>query len=373
MSSVGKAVRLGICDNKLIKVIRDFKLGIEHEVLEYSGDPNMCDLVIASDSEIQGVVAAIKNGHRPTLFTTVSESDGLPSTFQDGLCDDVIALPMRRIDLIRAIRLHFTFQTIRELEHTSAALPEVIKKLEEDVQLAQKIQRKLIRDRFMNMGPISIKSKYWCGLKAGGDYFDVIEFADGVHAGIFMADASSYSLSTALLNSLMQLSLQGNDGVIISPEERLSVLGKKLSTELKEKDKLSIFFGIINRKTLKLDYVSHGSMGLVLERNREFKTILAGDSKPLTKSDWAVSGSQTLQLENEDRMVLFSDGWAEGAKTNGIELVSDALKQSRNDSQAFVNELSFKMKKHVDEDSMPPQDCSVLVFEVARSALRLAQ
>lgn len=373
MSIEKKPVRLGVCNKDLIKEIRAFSLGIDHEVIEYKGDINSCDLVIGFDQDIRDIVSTIKNGHRPTLFTSVSESGVLPTTFQDGICDDIILLPLRRFDLVRAIRLHFTFAAIRELEHTSAALPEVVRKLEEDIQLAQKIQRKLIRERFMAIGPISVKSKYWCGLKAGGDYFDVIEFPDEVHSGIFMADASSYSLSTALLSSLVQLSLQGSDGGIATPEQRLAMLEKKLGADLKEKDKLSIFFGILNRKNLKLEFISPGGAGLILERKGTVQAILSGENEPLKKGSWNLPQTQTLQLESGDRLVLFSDGWADGARNKGVEMVSSILDEGVADAQHFINELSFLMKKNVDDDSMPPQDCSVLVFEVAQHALRLAQ
>ncbi len=374
MSNVKKTVRVGVCDPKLAEEIRHFALGFPHTVVDFRGDLDSVDLVIADEERLAHVYSDDIKGHRPSLFATVPEGAPLPGLFQDGKCDDLIALPLRRLDIVRAVRLHFTFASIRDLENTNAALPELIRRFEEDIQLAQKIQRKLIRERFPALGPVTIKSKYWCGSKSGGDYFDVIEFADGVHAGIFLTDSSSYTLSTALLGSLVQLSLGGEANGSYSPKERLSALEKKLVCEMREKDKLSIFFGVMNRKTLKLDFISAGGAGLTVERaGGGVETILDGQRDAITKENWKIPDVQSLELSGGDRMVLFSDGWTSGTGHPGHELIQGLLEDGVPDAQALVNDLSFRMKKRQDDDSLPPEDCSVLIFEVARNALRLAQ
>lgn len=350
------------------------------ELTQRLGD---ADLFLLTDEEAIRVAEANAEA-RPTLITVVPEKSALPASFKGGVVDDLLLLPLRPLDVERILRAHGTAQSLRMMEETSRAVPALLEKLHQDIQLAEKIQRRLIREKFPAIGGLNIKSKYWCGLKAGGDYFDVFEFPDGVHVGIILSDSSSYGLSTNFIGSLMQFSVHVGQDDIGDPARIVAALYGKLREEMKEKDRFNVFYGILSRKTYQLRYVECGSVfGALKTADGKLKWAARGANPPLTKAEGTVPAAQEVLLEPGDRLLLTSDGWAESLGQPIHALVEKFL-QGPADAQDLMNEMAFHLRKGVvkhfelddaeEEDfPMPPQDCSVMLFDIAKNVLRLAK
>jgi hypothetical protein len=370
-------VKIVVGDLGLKQQIETFAKGIDCEFLPLSQSVE-ADLFFLSNEDANSLLEKGTRASHASIFVTVPESDPhLPELYIEGKVDDILVVPPRRQEFLSRIRWHYHLQTLRELEHTSAAVPELIRKLEEDLLLAEKIQRRLIRDKFPAMQGIAVKSKYWCGLRSGGDYFDVIDFAGGRYLGILLSDTSTYSLSSSLLATFMHQSLQVPAGEIPNPTAIVSrVLGE---LELKEKEKLSIFFGILDRRTYKIDYVCSGPIWVCKFSHDKAATewIESGNRAPLSSLAKVMTPGSQFLLDPQDRLLIFSDGWEEGMGKDLSKFVEKEL-SAKLDSQTLINEFSFKLKQSLlsnsqdDEDPMPPQDCSVLVVDIEKNVLRLA-
>jgi len=344
------------------------------------------DLFLASDEEIMQIAeAGVAPG--PTLIAVSSEKSPALAAFRGGLADDLLVLPLRPLDVERVMRAHVQTQALRALEESSRGVPALIEKLQKDIELAQKIQRRLIREKFPAIGGLSVKSKYWCGLKAGGDYFDVFEFPDGEHVGIILSDSSSYGLSTSFIGSLMQFSVHVGREEISDPARIVRALYGKLKEEMKEKDRFNVFYGILSRKTYQLRFVECGSVFAALKgEGGKISWPAKGEVPALTKAEGHVPEAQEVSLEPGDRLLITSDGWAESIGAPTHDLLEKFLKGPP-DAQDLMNEMAFHLRRGVvkhfelsDEDQaeeegfpMPPQDCSVLLFDVAKNVLRLAK
>jgi serine phosphatase RsbU (regulator of sigma subunit) len=342
------------------------------------------DLFLLNDREAAAIAETCESDSRPTLVVAVAEGEGVPASFNEGFVDDLVVLPLRALDVERLLHMHAQMTALRAVERTSRALPQLVTKLQEDIQLAQKIQRRLIKEKFPPMGGLNVKSKYWCGLKAGGDYFDVFEFPDGNHVGVILSDSSSYSLSTNFIGSLVQFSVHVGQDDLSDPSRIVKALHGKLRETMKEKDRFSIFYGILNRKTYQFRYVSCGPV-FAGERTNEgkFEWVAKGEGSPLSAAAGGVPESREILLEPGDRLMLLSDGWAESIGAGSEELLPDFLK-SDGDSQDLLNDMAFRLRKGVEKAyeiepgeeegfPMPPQDCSVLIFDIAKNVLRLAK
>jgi sigma-B regulation protein RsbU (phosphoserine phosphatase) len=320
---------------------------------------------------------------RPTTVVLARDGEELPSAYVEGLADDLLVHPFRALELRRMLGTHSIFQSIRQFESDARAIPDLARKLQEDLHLAQKIQRRLIRDKFPAMGPLTVKSKYWCGLKAGGDYFDVFEFPGRGEIGIILADSSSYALSTSLIGSLMQFSSHSAQGAEADPARIVKNLFGKLRENLRERDRLSLFYGVLDKKTYELRYVQCGSV-FALRRSPDgaIEWVAKGENPPLGSAGGSVPPTRSIQLDSGERILLASDGWAE-ALGSGMASVLETFATPERDSQELVNEMAFRLRKEVEkihgvEDEpeedfpMPPQDCSVMVLDIAKNLLRLA-
>lgn len=382
--------RIAATDPALLEQIRRFHADIPCVTLTAAelADPasaSRADIFLLTEPEAETALEAWPVDDRPTLVALVTEEGRVPPVYRDGLADDLLVLPLRALDLERTLHAHDQVAAIRGLERTSRAMPELVKRLQEDIHLAQKIQRRLIREKFPPMGGLTVKSKYYCGLKAGGDYFDVFEFPDGVHAGVIISDSSSYSLSNTFISSLIQFSAQGSPEQRADPQSIVRAIYAQIRDSMKEKDHLSIFYGVLNRKTYQFRFVECGTP-VALHRGAEGALAWVGQGKEpaLSAAHGEIPAAREISLEPGDRLMLASDGWAEALGSAEMKKHFEGqIKQE--DAQIVLNELAFHLKKGIenqfgneDDDPevdfpMPPQDCSLLVFDLAKNVLRLAK
>lgn len=379
-------IRIASSDKVLLKNFSEFSRdcqALEVDSRDICSRLGEADLFLLSDEEAIEVTQNCDSDSRPTLVVKVSEGEALPLSYAGGLVDDLLTLPLRAHDVERVLRMHESMQTLKAVELTSRAVPQLVKKLQEDVQLAQKIQRRLIREKFPPMGGLNVKSKYWCGLKAGGDYFDVFEFPDGNNVGVILSDSSSYAVSTNFIGSLMQFSVHVSQDDLADPSRIVSALFGKVKECMKEADRFSILYGILNRKTYQFRYVDCGPV-FAAHRAQEggLQWVSKGENPPLTLSSSLIPPFREISLEPGDRMMLVSDGWAEALGDSGPVVLETFL--SGVDTQEVINSMAFRLRKSVEkiydlepgaeEDfPMPPQDCSVLLFDLAKNVLRLAK
>jgi len=376
---MSESLRIAVDSLELLNAFKSLVQGMDIKIFVVESNISNLeniDIIFAKDSFFSEIKSVISDESRPSLFVCAQEnSDIMPNCYIDGFVDDILVLPARRLEFFSKIRLHHSIKALRQLEYSSAAVPHLVSKLQEDVLLAQKIQRRLIRDKFPSFSGLSIKSKYWCGLKSGGDYFDVFEFPDKNHLGILLVDSSSYALSTSFLSSLMQLSLHFTEEEIKNPSSIVMKLFGSVRDGMKAKDQFSIFYGILDRKTYLLRYVNCGNASLYLQGSKK-QWIVDNSTEAMSSLNHQIPATQELLLEAADRLILLSDGWA-----NSINELKEVVEKNAHlESQTLVNEMSYILRKSItaDEDDadndppMAPEDCSLLILDVAQKILRLA-
>lgn len=384
--------RIAVTDNTLIDTLRSARPGPEY--VSCAADPEALakqigkvDFFLLDDDTAIRFLGTRPEDSWPSVVVTAKEGQRVPASFRQGLAEDLLVLPARALDLERVLRHHETLRCLRELEASSRGVGDLVHKLQEDIHLAQKIQRRLIREKFPALGPLSVKSKYWCGLKAGGDYFDLFEFPGGTHAGLILSDSSSYSLSTGLIGSLVQFSVHTAREELDDPARIVRALWGKLKEGVKEKDKLSLLYAILDRRTYALRFVSCG--GVYLAKRAKDGSVqwgAKGEHAPLALSSPQVPEAGELLLEPGDRLMACSDGWGEALGAQMPAFVEEMLTRERGkeEAQDLLNEMAFRLRSKLESGSdepvkaeddfpMPPQDCSVLLLDLAANVLRLAK
>lgn len=382
-----KSVRIALTDKSLLETLRVLHNEPEYvwSALESLGDlVGKVDFFLLDDDTAIRFLGTRPENDWPSVVVVAKDGQSVPAAYQQGLVDDIIVWPVRALDIERILRNHEYLQALRNLEDSSRGVADLVKQVQEDLNLAQKIQRRLIREKFPALGPLSVKSKYWCGLKSGGDYFDLFEFPGNSHAGLILSDSSSYSLSTNLIGSLMQFSVHVAQEDIGNPQRIVQTLFGKLKDTMKEKDKLSLLYGVLDRKTYCLRYVNVGGVYLA-KRGKDGKVLWGsrGEHPPLALDQQKVPEVRELSLEPGDRLLVCSDGWSE-ALDQPMALLMESFLNEHQDAQDLMNDLAFRLRKKLessseeplsaeDEFPMPPQDCSVLLMDLAANVLRLAR
>lgn len=287
-----------------------------------------------------------------------------------------------------------------ELSEISTTIGKLMENLKEDLSLLEGLHRSRLPKRFPQVKGMQVRSRYLAGLKPGGDFFDLAESEDGMRLHFVLTDASSYSLSSAVLSVLMRVALKVAPGEGADPSQILKRISGEMFQVMKEKENLSICFGSISRKDWKLRLVHHGT-------NRVFhlsKGPNGGDhlqeivkpSVPLKKAalENAFQEMVEIDLNPQDCLLLLSDGWEEA--TGGEEALREALQQagfgalrtkasgasapqdsaqiaSVNDLEDGLTALVYEVKRRRSlPDDMPAQDCSALVIQLDSRLLKLA-
>ncbi|MGZ3684291.1 MAG: PP2C family protein-serine/threonine phosphatase [Bdellovibrionota bacterium] len=380
-------LRIVLTDPLLLKQLDAHRTGaqlVAVKASELGNHVGKADIFLLDDDTAIRFLGARSEASWPSVVVIAGEKDPLPASFRQGIVDDLLVLPLRALDVERMIRAHELMQALHDLEGTSHGVGELVRQLQEDITLAQKIQRRLIREKFAPLGPLSVKSKYWCGLKSGGDYFDFFEFPGGTHAGLLLADSSSYALSTSLIGSLMQFSVHVGKEDFGDPTPIVEALTGKLREGMKERDRLSLLYGILDRKTYSFRYVDFGGVFLAKRSSKGAISWGAkGDNPAVTSARSALPSAREIMLEPGDRLIACSDGWGEALAEPMAELMEGGLNANQ-DSQELLNGLAFRLRRTLEKNSeepvkadddfpMPPQDCSVLIFDLAANVLRLAK
>lgn len=290
--------------------------------------------------------------------------------------DDVLVYPFRRIEVESKIRFHHHLRMWNEVHELNHSFTQTLQSMDDDVRLAERLQKAKVPTRFPPVKNLQVKSRYLAGMKSGGDHFDLAESKDGTRLSILLSDSSSYGLSSAFLSALMRTTVRLSQNELRSSVETVKLIHEELSLTLKEKDSLSLFYGILSRKDFKLRYAHLGDSGFfVARKGKSFQQIDAHspaihakgfDPTRLKEGVWVV--------EPEDRIVILSDGYGEacGGWSDTIRLLDRFRDRELTD---LLNELTFEVKRKLKEEDgeteMPSQDCTALVFDVDSKILRL--
>lgn len=355
-------------------------LGDHEGVLPISagGGAENCGAIVFVDAEhpnLRSVLESIDRRGR-SVFLIVHD-DGREFVWEgdvESLADDVIVHPFRKIEIESKLRFHQHLRMWSEVNDMNTNFSEILRSLDDDVQLAERLQKARLPVRFPDVKGFAVKSRYFAGLKSGGDHFDLAESSAGNRISLLLSDSSSYGLSSAFLSTLMRLTMKLSRDESRSSLDTVKAMYEEVLRTLKDSDHLSIFYGVLSRKDYVLRYLHLGSSGLFHARKDQGFTALAPQGPALSKahSPFGKYTEGTLVCEPNDRLVLLSDGFIEVC--GGVNETKKILDQLR-EKEAIdtVNELSFRVKRKLESpEDLPAQDCSVLVLDVDSKVLRLA-
>ncbi len=300
--------------------------------------------------------------------------DTVPEMVAEGIVDDLLLTPIRAIEVLGKIKHVAHLERVKEVAGVNLQLKTLIEKFEEDIRTTRAIQRTLIPEKFTPVSGLRVAHKYLSGLKSGGDYLDFFEFEDKTHAGVLMSDSSGYGLSSAFMSVILRLAVKLSKNEFRSPSVTVAKIFEELQLTMKPKENLSIFYGILNRKTFEFTYTSGGSVHFVHQSESAFIDRTLG-GQPLAKDQPPVLTDHKVILMPSDRIVVFSDGFADTFNDEGAKgLERSFSKAYGDDAIELINNLTHRIKQRFEaDDDMPEQDCSVMVIDVDKRAMRLAK
>jgi len=222
------------------------------------------------------------------------------------------------------------FQTLTEIkdhlefmvEERTALIEQQKSELESDVQLARKIQMSLLPKNIPSIKKARVAYRYQPVMGVGGDFIDV-HYREGMDdMGLFICDVSGHGASSAMIASMVKMSLNSWGKYIQKPGEAFAEMKRLLSGKIGD-NFLSAFMCSIDLNTgiVTSACAGHPPM-IILRKNGDTELI-----KPKGKIILDIAESEYEENKNRlntgDMVILYTDGVLEARLSSGEMLGDD--------------------------------------------------
>lgn len=266
-----------------------------------------------------------------------------------------------------------------ELTKANRALETLINQVAQELRVAAQIQRVLVPTEYPNIQGVEFSTKFIPGSLRGGDYFDIFEHDDRLKFGVLVSCSSGYTMSALFLSVLLKMAGQmearrgGEPHLILT-----KMLAELLPNMQQGKDRASLFYGVIDRRTFEMQYCQIGNnVVLVVDGETGKMTALTSDAPPVVKGYKHELTNQSVVLNPCDRLIIVSEGVVKttnpAGEAFGLDRLSQAvLKAPKSGVHEVRNELLFQLEKFAESTEFP-EDVTVIVTEVKERILKLAR
>ena len=193
-------------------------------------------------------------------------------------------------------------------------------RLESELELGRALQKKLLA---LPVGDhADLAARCLPAASVGGDFYRVLHLHDDA-IGVMLGDVSSHGFAAAMIMALVLSAAGIHAAETEAPEEVLRRLRDSVSGELEETEMyLSLFYGVVNRKTRRLRYVNAGHPhAFRIDRNGAVRRLKA-TTPPLGLAPGERFTATELPWKKGDLLLLFSDGLVDPRR--GVTTLSEA-------------------------------------------------
>jgi serine phosphatase RsbU (regulator of sigma subunit) len=203
-----------------------------------------------------------------------------------------------------------------KLNKTNRELKEAQAKINRDLEQAQVIQQGLLPQKFPKNDRFSCLATYIPATKVGGDYYDLFEIDKDCYCTL-VADVSGHGISAALIMSMAKILIESYANSV-STKTTLDKINQVLTKDIKNDNFITMFYAIINLRENKIIYSSAGHNPILLIRRstREITHVKA-DGIFLGVFDNAMVSDNVIPLQDDLRLVLYTDGLTEAENLKG--------------------------------------------------------
>lgn len=208
-------------------------------------------------------------------------------------------------------------------------------------RIAENLQQSFLPDLDKERPDIEVQSHYLAAYDeslVGGDFYDVIDFADGRY-GVVIGDVSGKGLDAAVYTAMTRYMIEAYSFDDPNPKYVISKLNNALCKYTPVGKFVTVFYGIIDPKEGTFCYVNAGHELPFLRRNNSNKLETLKSSGPavgaLLEAEYKI---QKIPFNQGDVIVLYTDGATDARNedkflgTDGLHMIlANHLKQSQGD------------------------------------------
>ena len=260
--------------------------------------------------------------------------------------------------------LHAFADMVSVALENSSLIRESIEKerMERELQVAHEMQRSLLPQNLPSSERFEIAAHSIPAYEVGGDYYDVLPMRDG-RLGFLVGDVSGKGVSAALYMAQVKGIFQSLSSDSSSTRDILIRMNDPLCHGMERKSFISLLYAVLQTERGELSFSRAGHCPLLHVRDGK-ASYLRPEGMALgldpTERFAASLQEESLQLQPEDIVVMYSDGVTETRDRNDEEFeyarLSDCVLEHRGDSaDGILNAIldsvqDFSGKSEADDD-----------------------
>jgi|GEM_PF-5913021 len=198
----------------------------------------------------------------------------------------------------------------------------------EELKQARKSHQSLLPLALPDIPNAHVAAKYVPLEDVGGDFYDVFEIEPNVF-GLLVADVTGHGVSAALLSFMFHSMFSSARNSGKSPELTVSLTNKYLVGKVEVGQFATMFYAVYNAVTRQLTYTGAGHPRAFVIRPAS-NEILELDTDGMLVGFFAPDAAhfeeKTIQLQPQDRLLLYTDGILEVSDPQKEALGSGRLK-----------------------------------------------
>ncbi|MCP4137902.1 MAG: SpoIIE family protein phosphatase [bacterium] len=243
-------------------------------------------------------------------------------------------------------------------------------RMEEELKTAEQIQATLLPEQLPEVKGIEFGAFYSAQTESGGDYYDVIDLGNK-SLGITVADVSGHGVGSGLVMAMTRTLLHTYCKKTANSKKILEIINDYLYENTASNYFVTMFYGVLNLATLKLNYTSAGHNQGILLRKNNLKELPGGGIALGAASNATftpLADIKELQLQKGDYFIQATDGIDEAMDADnnefGLERFHKALMENYGkSSQEMVDGVIKKVNKFTGKT---PQhdDVTIIILRV---------
>jgi serine phosphatase RsbU (regulator of sigma subunit) len=263
---------------------------------------------------------------------------------------------------------------IELLRRRDDALQFYMRRLDEELKLAARVQQDFLPKSLPKVGPLRFHTLFRPAGHVSGDLYDVMRL-DESHVGFYMADAVGHGMPAALLTmflkqALVTKTIDETGYRLLAPSVTMQKLNEALVAQnLSTATFATALYGNINYRTRRLTFARGGHPDpILLTRNGELR-VLESEGALLGIFPGDEFQQFAVELEPGDRVFIYSDGvelaFAAGDNPDPSAW-RDILHQRRDvPTDGIISELRALLTASDANAERKKDDLTVIAIEVA--------
>lgn len=198
------------------------------------------------------------------------------------------------------------------------------KRIQAQLDVARQVQLDLLPSSDPVVDGFDVSAYIFPTEEVSGDYYDWVKIFDD-QIGIVVADAVGKGIPAALLMAFLRASLRAGIQVGYAPHIAFSKVSNLLHDSIEDNQFITAIYGILDstNRTFVFSNAGHNPP-LLIKPDGEYRFVEYGDM-PLGMFDELHYHQHFIRFENNQVLVLYTDGITEAANPNGEEYGTERL------------------------------------------------